>query len=642
MPLTQLTREALAKTRKRITLIARIKTSHPESGEFAEFEIAEGGIRLTREIGLPAMLEIEPVPPQGGFGAETDPANPFQLFARIEVRCEVALAGGGIESERLFDGVATEIERTDGRMRIVALDMLHVLSRTVTKVAFDAATVAIPGAAPLSPATELGGLAYGLDISETPDGFSAAGARRSWKPGDIRVTNAQGAELPPAAYAVYPDSGAVVFHSAPGGSVYVSGVRCYIEGTADISSIMRAALSFPKDKAGPGIPEDMIDFSPIGLDLNRVRWDEADGSVWDFWSFVRKVLPSNLFLYYDSATAKFKLELAAQKAAPDVELINPVRVESPADGYSVYTRVLVKGDIPAPRPISETAIVGDLMAGEGEIFRWSGNQKIFGEGTISLIKDGDGNTGFGRHNLSGDAYDWRDFASLDLGLAADGKPRRITRIDVVAANSHNPNSQSGAGLKFLYGVEILGSLDAVSYERISEGAVMYLKPLEVRTIDRPVFDNARYLKVRIKPAKDGLSNDSDPAAALSEIRVYGSQKYEAVAEVQADDPGADFYHPQLLEKIAQIGHLTYIEDAGDLFDEFAAKGRAAALLGEFIRAFGRVEYLCVFDPMAKPLITAGASDPLTGVNAGFLVEKAVMDGQTTRVEGVNYLAEPLS
>lgn len=642
MALTALSRAEIAKRSKRILIKPRIKTSHPESDTFEDFQIADGGIRLTREAGLPAMLEIEPVPPVGGFGAETDPSNRFQLFARIEVWCEVFLAEGGSETERLFDGIVTEIERTDGRMKIFALDMLHALSRTVTGVTFDASGVAIADGAPLVPVADLGALAYGLDIAETPDGFSAEGAMRSWKPADVRVTNLSGAEIPPAAYAVYPDSGAVVFHSAPGGDVFANGVKCYVEGTADVSAILAAALAYPKALGGPGISGGDLDFDNLGLDLNRVRWDETDGSVFDFWRFLKRALPGNVFLYYDSADGKYKLNSTVQQAEPELSLINPIRVESPCDGYAVHTRVIVKGDVPEPRPISETAIWTDLLAGDGGIFRWNGNAKVFSEGSLSLIKDGDGNTGFGRHNLSGEPYAWRDFARLDLGLGADGKPRRITRIDVVAANSHNPNSQSAASLKFLYGVEILGSADGDSYERISGDSLMYLKPLEVRTIENPVFDNARYLKIRIKPAKDGLSNDSDPAAALNEIRVYGSQKYAVVAQAQAEDSEAEFYYPALLEKTSQIGHLTYIEDASGLFDEFAAKKRAADLLIEFVRAFQRAEYSCVFDPMIAPLMTVEIADEMTGAAAAILAEKIIMDGCKTLVCGTNYLAEPLA
>ncbi len=642
MALTMLSRAELAKRSKRIAIRPRIKTSHPESDTFEEFRIADGGFRLTRESGLPAMLEIEPAPPDGGFGAETDPANRFQLFARIEVWCEVFLAAGGSETERLFDGIVTEIERIDGRLKLVALDMLHVLSRTVTSVAFDASAVAIADGAPLASAPELGAFAYGLDVSETPDGFSAEGKRRSWKQSDVRVTNSSGAEIPPAAYAVYPDSGAVVFHSAPGGAIFVNGVRCYVEGTADVSAIIAAALAYPKPLGGPGISGGDLDFDNLGLDINRVRWDETDGSVFDFWRFLKRSLPGNVFLYYDSASGKYKLASAAQQETPQLALINPIRVESPFDGYGVQTRVVVKGDVPQPRPISETAIVTDLLNGDGDIFRWNGNAKIFGEGSLSLVKDGDGNTGFGRHNLSGEPYAWRDFARLDLGLGADGKPRRITRIDVVAANSHNPNSQGAASLKFLYGVEILGSADGESYERISRDAVMYLKPLEVRTIENPVFDGARFLKIRIKPAKDGLSNDGDPAAALNEIRVYGTQKFAAVAQAQAEDSEADFYYPALLEKTSLIGHLTFVEDASGLFDEFAARKRASDLLGEFVRAFQRAEYSSVFDPMLKPLITVEIADEMTGTEAGILVEKVVMDGRKTLAQGTNYLAEPLA
>ncbi|MCD6119220.1 hypothetical protein J7K50_05220 [bacterium] len=642
MTFTEAAKTALEKRSKKVVFRVLLKTSHPESSAFEEFTLREGGFRLTREAGLPARLELSPIPPDGGFGAENDPSNRWQLFARVELWCDVYLSSESYESERLFDGIVTEIEPQNEGLYAVALDRMHILSRTVCEVNLDADTVVIADGSPLAQAAEFDQLTYGLDINITPDGFSPSGARRSFRPGDIRVYNPSGDEVPPGAYTVYPDSGVVRFNTTPQGTFTINGVHCYIEGTNDVSDVMMAALIYPKDSGGPGIDAGEIAFENLGLDLNRVRWKNTDGCVLDLLNHVKESTPGNIALYYNSAAGQFKLELVEQKETPDYDLINPIRVNGPRSAHEVFTRVVLHGDFANAKPLTDDATVTDLLAGVGDIFKWDGNKKVFDVGSIGLVTDGNANSGFGRHNLTGDPYDWRNFAKIDLGVPPGGGLYRVSRIDIVAANSHNPNSQSASNKLFLYGVDLLGSLDDASYVRISPEAKMYLKALEVRTLESITFDRFRYLKIRIKPAKDGLSNENDPGIALNEIRIYGSMEFRAEAAVQDTDPNADFYYPDLVEKTAQVGHLTYIEDTGGALDRYAADERAAALLDEFIRSFQRVEYRCIIDPTIRVHATAGINDSATGLENSILVEKIVIEGETTIVCGTNYLAAPLS
>jgi len=642
MTFTEAAKTALEKRSKKVVFRVLLKTSHPESNTFEEFTLRDGGFRLTREAGLPARLELSPIPPEGGFGTENDPSNRWQLFARVELWCDIYYSTESFESERLFDGIVTEIEPQNEGLYAVALDRMHILSRTVCEVNLDADTVVIADGSPLAQAAEFDQFTYGLDINITPDGFSPSGARRSFRPGDIRAYNPSGDEVPPGAYTVYPDSGVVRFNTTPQGTFTINGVHCYIEGTNDVSDVMTAALIYPKESGGPGIDAGDIAFENLGLDLNRVRWKDTDGCVLDLLNHVKESTPGNIALYYNSAAGQYKLELVEQKETPDYDLINPILVSGPRSTHEVFTRVVLHGDFANAKPLTDDATVTDLLAGVGDIFKWDGNKKVFDEGSIGLIADGNANSGFGRHNLPGDPYEWRSFAKIDLGVPPGGGLYRVSRIDIVAANSHNPNSQSASNKLFLYGVDLLGSLDDASYVRISPEAKMYLKALEVRTLESITFDRFRYLKVRIKPAKDGLSNENDPGIALNEIRIYGSMEFRAEAAVQDTDPNADFYYPDLVEKTAQVGHLTYIEDTGGALDRYAADERAAALLDEFIRSFQRVEYRCIIDPTIRVHATAGISDPATGLENSILVEKIVIEGETTIVCGTNYLAAPLS
>ncbi len=638
MALTQLVRHALAKPNKKIVFRLRFCTEFPESNTFQEFTLAENGFRLTRELELPSILEFTLAPLENRIGDESDPRNRIQLFAQCELWCDVYYGVSAYESQRLFDGIVTELTSSDGCVSGVSLDRLHILSRTVTSVATDADTVEIDDGAPIVNAAEFDEFTYGLDISVTPNGFCQAGARRAWQAGDIRVVNQNGEEVPFGAYTVYPDSGVAKFNKSPFGLFTIYGVRCYIEGTNDVADVVRAALTYDKALGGAGVTENELELIPLGIDINRFRWGESDGSVADFWTSLKRLLPPSVILRYDSVYRKFKLEKVVQKSSADLHLVNPIRVNAPRNGHEIYTRVVIKGKIVNPKSLTDGAAITDLLAGHGETYRWNGSEKIFDEGTIALVTDGNPNSGFGRHNISGASYEWKDFALINLGIPESGGLHRISRIDIVAGNSHNPNSQSGANAIFLYGYDILGSEDGTDYVRVSPDAKMFLKPLELKTIENLTFDRVRFLKVRVKPSKDGLSNQNDPGYALNEIRVYGSTEFEAIAVIQDSDPQAKFYYPALAEKTSSIGFLTYIENSEGALDYYKAREYAQALLNEFIRSYQRVEYACVLDPMIEPAMTAGIVDSLTRLDTPILVERVTLECGKTIVTGMNYLA----
>ena len=171
MGFTEAAREALAKRNKRIAFRARLKTAHPESSEWQEYPLAENGFRLVSESGLPARLELDPVPPEGRFGAESDPAERWQLFALCELWCDVYVSPTEFESQRLFDGLVTEITPRDYGLTAVALDRLHILSRTICAVAMEAEQIAITVGAPLAQADEFDDHPVGTISEEKPERF---------------------------------------------------------------------------------------------------------------------------------------------------------------------------------------------------------------------------------------------------------------------------------------------------------------------------------------------------------------------------------------------------------------------------------------------------------------------------------------
>ena len=268
------------------------------------------------------------------------------------------------------------------------------------------------------------------------------------------------------------------------------------------------------------------------------------------------------------------------------------------------------------------------------------DSKKFGEGTIALTCDGDSNRGFGRHDAPY-AYEFYDFAAYDLGLDDSGQPTRVSAIGVVAANSKNVNSQKSANTKFSYGYEILGSVDGVNYERVSPDAHLLLPPLAEALLTNLTMRRMRYVKVRVKPAKDGVSNESDPGLALNEIRMFGEEDFVVEAAVQGDDPDRPYYYPELLEKTAAAGPQVLTVDVGDELPESEALKLARDLLEESLYLYLGYEAVCIADPTVRVGDTVSCTHPVAGGDQAFLVERVELTQTKTRVFGTDYNAEVL-
>ncbi len=289
MAFTQTARNYVAQPDKRIFYILEVRGFHEEYAQWARLSLAREGFTLTDDRAeLASSLEF--TVPAGNalhFG-EIDPANPLALFSEARLTCE--MAG---ESEALFLGFIAEIREEGALLRCFARGHAAKLARAACEVELEGECTGELAQSPLiALADEYDSHTFGLDPQQTPEGFSAQGVRRAWKPGDIRV-HANGAELEPGFYRVYPASGVVRFLDPMPASPSVTGVRCYIEGTSDAASAISAMLQYPQDKGGIGADESELDLPAIGTDLFRLDWRRGAGKASELLVALAQKLPRN-------------------------------------------------------------------------------------------------------------------------------------------------------------------------------------------------------------------------------------------------------------------------------------------------------------------------------------------------------------
>jgi len=633
MPFSSSTIEYLKGKSKTIFYTLEVKSSHPESSAWKELPLTQGGFSLTNdreELGSTLVFTV-PSDDLRCF-AELDPTNALALFSEVRLTAKVQA-----EQEVLFRGFILELSEEMGIIRAFCVDHCYRLMRALCAVNVEGDRTAQISNAPLVPLTaEYDDHTYGLDRNLTPEGFSPEGKRRAWKLGVAKIFDGN-SEVLPDFYRVYPSSGVVRFLDPLPRNPTISGISCFIEGTSDVAEALAQILGFPREKGGAGIPSSEIELAPLSFDLNSYFLARGEALASDAIENIKEVLSQNYRFYYDSDAGKFKHTLLVQDSPPARELINLASLTRVRSRENLFTRVVVRGKRVTPVNLALNASLTDLQDGVGEVFRWNGSEKLFGEGSIGLIRDGDDNSGFGRHNAPY-PYEFQDFALFDLGLDADGNPPIISSIEITASNSKNVNSTSSSNAKFLYGYEILVSGDGINYEAFTPEGPILLRPLERARVYPPKAGPARFVKIRVKPAKDGVSNENDPGLALNEIRIYGEEFYLAEARVQGTDPFGEFYYPELLEKTQGVGTQALLLDVGDSLAETEALKLAKELLKRAITDYFAYEATCISDPTLKVGDSVLARHPVTGEQVEFLVERIELTPNVSRVFGKDYNA----
>ena len=633
MPFSSSSVEYLKGRSKSVFYKLEVRSFRIESSAWKELPLTQGGFSLTddrQELGSTLVFTVPSDDLR--YFAELDPENPLALFS--EVRLTARILG---EQEVLFRGFIVELSEEMGIIRAYCVDHCCRLMRALCAVNLEGDTTDEISNAPLVPLIdEYDDHTYGLDRDQTPDGFSPEGNRRAWKLGFVKIFD-HASEVLPDFYRIYPNSGVVKFLDPLPASPTISGISCYIEGTSDISEALTQILSFPRGKGGAGISPSEIELEPLSFDLNSYFLARGEVLAKDAIENLRDRISQNYRFYYDSDAGKFKHTLLVQDSTPERELINLATFTRVRSRENLFTSVAVRGKRGTPINLALQASLTDLQEGVGETFRWNGSEKVFGEGSIEVIRDGNDNSGFGRHNAPY-SYEFYDFALFDLGLDADGNPQIVSSIEITASNSKNINSTNSSNTKFLYGYEILVSNDGLTYEAFAPEGPILLRPLERARVYSVSTKPARFVKVRVKPAKDGVSNENDPGLALNEIRIYGDEFYLAEAKVQDTDPFGEFYYPDLLRKTQGVGTQALLLDVGESLAETEALKLAKELLSRAIADYFAYEATCISDPTLKVGDSVLARHPVTGEQIEFLVERIELTPNLTRVFGKDYNA----
>ncbi len=636
MAFTQTATDFLKNYAKKITYTVQARSSHPESSSWTSLTILKAGFSLVRdreELGSTLVLTLPA--DVASFYSELDPTNPLAIFS--EIRLIAQIAG---EQETLFQGFITEISEEKERLQVFAVDHCYRLTRGVSGVDVEGVLTSEISNAPLySLPDEFDDHTYGFRQDLTPDGFSPEGKRRAWKALPFRMFDG-GNEILPDFYRVYPQSGVVRFLDPLPSSPTIESVYCYVEGTSDVSEAIIQAITYPREKGGAGVDPLEIDLPNISTDLNRLMVSHGSMLASEFLLLLEDFVPQNYYFFYDSDEQKFKHKLLTQAVQPDREIINLAGFRRIRTRENIYTNVLVRGRKPVPDNLALSATVTDLQPGVGEIYRWNGSDKVFGEGSIDLIRDADDNSGFGRHNAPF-SYGYYDFAQFDLGLDADGNPPIVSAVEITSANSKNVNSQSSGNSKFSYGYQVLGSRNGVSFEAISPQGEILAEPLSRVLIEAFPGSRFRYIKLRVKPAKDGVSNENDPGLAVNEVRIFGDEYFSVEAKVQGTDPLAKFYYPELLEKTDGVGPQVLLVDVGEKLAEAEAKRLAEELLEYALTDYLAFEVVSISDPTLRIGQTVQVRHPVTADILNFLVERLEITPSYTKVYGRDFNAEVL-
>lgn len=625
-------------------------------------ELPLADFRLLQDGNGAARLRAE-VPDAGMDWADPDDqGNPLRLLSELRL---TATVGG--ESDVLFRGRLTELDPAEGLIRLRALDWSCLLAETECDISLAPDETAELAVRQLS---LVNGGAFGSVY-----GFTYAGAgdpafnmdanpgtrRRSFVPGNIRLwyDAAMTMEVSPSHYQVNLPGGTVsILEDTAGNSYWLSGVRCYIEGTLDLADIYRTALKYPATSGGPGLADIELDIPDLGLTpAAAVTWQ---GSVAGLMDRLREANQANLRLWYDSAAAKFTLRLVEQQEVADQMLLSATERGRPRDISALYSRVVVSGKSERPvNVLAENATATDIST-QGDWFSWDG-LNVGADSSFAavapLLWDGDSSRGASLHNLAASEnggtgfYDsWYGFMQFDLGSM-----QRVQRVRAVLPGSRNLNAAAGHQGLFWPGIRLLASLDGLDWRLLSPLAQGRFEPHSLLELRAPeiTMPRLRYLRVQLGAYKHGFDNQSDPSIGLAELELYTAEEYRIVREIDPlatppswyeysadyDGDGLDDRflrnRPLLWERLGGRHRTLFTRFDGN---EFLAQDRATDLLAESLRQFAGIEWRCLPDPRIRLWQTVAGEDRI-GSTVMALVERVEHTPRATLVGGTDYMAE---
>lgn len=673
MPYTQATTDHLAHFDKRVNYTLELRNGFPEGSEWQAYPFET--FNLTHDAGaggeiVPATFRATLCNDALEFSRETAPDCRTQLFADLRLTCTVAG-----ESEVLFYGRIYRVEPEDYGFTIYAQDPLALVHECECELALEPLMTAEISSRQLLLVGEgvfgsVFGFVYqgGLDLAFNQD-QPLGSRRRAWAPGDIRLwyDSASTLEVSPQHYQVNLTSGVVsLLEETAGRAYFVTGVRCYIEGTLDWAGVVRSALAYPKTAGGIGAEESELDLPPTGLDVAGPLYFR--GRVGDLLREMLSKQQANLRLWYNSRASAFTLRVVKQQPAGSERwtLQHAQSIAQPRELRDVYSRVVVSGLSERPRnALTETTTAISDITSQGDWYGWHGvdyGWPLSPEEATKLLADGDYNIGCGVHHLAAtegggtDQYNsWYNFALIDLGQV-----QRINRVRAGLPSSRNINANNGHQGAFWPGLQVLGSVDGASYRLLSpllHGRFPPLHQIDVGANDIAV-PQARYIKLLLGAYKYGIASGNDPVIALGEFELYVTEEYRVVKEIDGSSSPATYYnytadydhdgmidrwqrnHPALWTRL-KCRHRTLQDDQRGELSEFLAHDRALDLLAESVRLFQQMRYRAVCDPRVQLYDTVAAPDALNGGTQALLVERIVLNPAGAEICGTDYRADHL-
>ncbi|MCB1219284.1 MAG: hypothetical protein H7A35_05440 [Planctomycetales bacterium] len=630
--------------------------------DMAWVELPLSDFRLLHDSSGAARLRAE-VPDAAMDWADPDDAgNPLRLLSELKLTATI-----GAESEVLFRGRVTELDPSEGLIRLRALDWSCLLAETECDIAMSPDETAEVAVRQLS---LVNGGAFGSIYGFTYSGGSDPAfnqdanpgtRRRSFVPGEIRLwyDSAMTLEVSPSHYQVNLTGGTLsILEDTAGNSYWLSGVRCYIEGTLDLAEVYRTALRYPASEGGPGRTDPELDIPDLGLSpAGAISWQ---GSVSALFRRLRDANQANLRLWYDPQAAKFVLRLVEQQQTADTLLLSASERGRPRDISALYSRVVVSGKSERPvNVLADTAVASDIST-QGDWFSWDG-LNVGADSSFAavspLLCDGDTSRGASLHHLAASEnggtgfYDsWYGFMQFDLG-----EVRRVQRLRAVMPGSRNLNSAAGHQGLFWPGIRVLASIDGLDWRLLSPLAQGRFEPHSLLEIgpDEITMPRLRYLRVQLGAYKHGFDNQSDPSIGLAELELYCEETYRVVREIDplamppteytysSDHDGDGFTdrlirnHPLLWARLGGRHRTLFTDFDGN---EFLAQDRATDLLAESLRQLSGIEWRSLPDPRIRLWQTVEGTDR-AGNTVSALVERVEHTPRATVIGGTDYLAE---
>lgn len=391
------------------------------------------------------------------------------------------------------------------------------------------------------------------------------------------------------------------------------------------------------------------------VSISKVQWRECQGYASDLIREMQRLYADfrGYRIWYDGMEDWIVGRAIAIDIPNAIELGPSLKGALPIHSTleEFYTAVAVRGEVGRnlnlmTQPgvtITEmlTANAFTFGAANGGITSWGGMNWGLLLGAEYYINDNEMSTAFmGWRFINGwDETDYWPLVEIDLTAIYD-----LSTIVIYMPNCKNKN-QWEYGLTLMRAVNPAGPWVPITPEtyQVSAPANEALE-FDVSGV------SARYLRVYIKPIK-WVTDGGARTIGIREIQVFGSEEFCEIVCIQNTDPaggryvGGDplnfisDYYPNLMSKVAHIGHLVQIDDSGLVMTEDMARDRAYILLNEYIRLYRTVNWTGGFDPRVKLYDTVHA---INAYRAGvpedlyFLVQSLALQDANTVISGTEY------